>query len=155
MQNGMEQQGPTAHGQRVVDRIVEIDVLAVELQGAILEIIRIEEHVSVLQRKPKAKTYAFLVGKTRLEVTDPLITGRRILELAGIIRRKSIRYVRWSMPACSRSLSLMTWLICASRALNDFGQCRAQQVTAEPWACLIPRSPGGSSSCRRRTRFPE
>ena len=85
MQNGMEQQGPTAHGQRVVDRIVEIDVLAVELQGAILEIIRIEEHVSVLQRKPKAKTYAFLVGKTRLEVTDPLITGRRILELAGKI----------------------------------------------------------------------
>ena len=83
MQNGMEQQGPTAHGQRVVDRIVEIDVLAVESQGAILEIIRIEEHVSVLQRKPKAKTYAFLVGKTRLEVTDPLITGRRILELAG------------------------------------------------------------------------
>ena len=101
MQNGMEQQGPTAHGQRVVDRIVEIDVLAVELQGAILEIIRIEEHVSVLQRKPKAKTYAFLVGKTRLEVTDPLITGRRILELAG--KNSAGKVYATSGGACRRA----------------------------------------------------
>lgn len=83
MQNGMERQGLTAHDERAVDKIVEIDVLAVESDGVILEIIRIEEHVSLHQRKPKARTYAFLVGKTRLEVSDPLITGRRILELAG------------------------------------------------------------------------
>lgn len=83
MQNRMEHQGLTAHRENVVDRIVEIDALVVEADGVILEIVRIEEHVSLHQRKPKAHTYAFLVGKTRLEVTDPLITGRRILELAG------------------------------------------------------------------------
>ncbi len=38
--------------------------------------------MSAHKRKPKARIYALLVGKTRIKVREPEITGRRILELA-------------------------------------------------------------------------
>jgi hypothetical protein len=53
------------------------------IEEEVLELIEIELYAATLKRKPKAKVYAFRVGKERFEVKQPLITGRHILELAG------------------------------------------------------------------------
>jgi hypothetical protein len=61
-----------------------LDTLEV-IEEEILELIEIEAYAASHTRKPKARIYAFRVGKTRIEVMDPIITGRHILELAGKI----------------------------------------------------------------------
>jgi hypothetical protein len=63
-----------------IERIVELEE---ELEEAILELIEIEEHAASGKRKPRARRYAFRVGKERFEVTDPIITGKQVLEKAG------------------------------------------------------------------------
>jgi hypothetical protein len=51
----------------------------------LLEVVEIEAHAGTGRRKPRGRIYVFRVGKQRIEVTDPIITGRKILELAGKI----------------------------------------------------------------------
>lgn len=72
--------GSQAQGEAlaVVDIVDVIDDDDIE----ILEIIEIELYASSAKRKPRARTYVFRVGKQRIEVKDPIITGRQILELA-------------------------------------------------------------------------
>jgi len=79
MQTEAEHQGASPDEEVIVERLEEIE----RLEEEILELIEIEAYAATLKRKPRAKVYAFRVGKTRIEVTDPIITGRRILELAG------------------------------------------------------------------------
>ncbi len=64
-------------------RIHHIEELIEETEEELLELIEIETHAASGKRKPKARKYAFRVGKTRIEVAEPIITGRKILELAG------------------------------------------------------------------------
>ena len=67
------------------DRLQHIQGLVEETEEEILELLEIEAHAASGKRKPKARKYAFRVGKTRIEVQEPVITGRKILELAGKI----------------------------------------------------------------------
>jgi len=48
-----------------------------------LEVVDVELLAATGKRKPRGKVYVFRVGKHRFEVTDPIITGRHILEIAG------------------------------------------------------------------------
>jgi hypothetical protein len=82
MQHETEQRGLNPEEEAVIEK-VEITEVLEEEDGEILELIEIEAYAATHKRKPRAKRYAFLVGKTRIEVEDPIITGRRILELAG------------------------------------------------------------------------
>jgi hypothetical protein len=83
MHTEAEHQGGAPEENALAGTVEEIEAVLEELDEVILELIEIEEHAATRKRKPKAKVYAFRVGKTRIEVTDPIITGRRILELAG------------------------------------------------------------------------
>jgi hypothetical protein len=76
-------EGATPEEKVIVEKLEEIERLEDAIEEEILEIIEIEAYAATLKRKPKAKLYAFRVGKVRFEVTDPIITGRCILELAG------------------------------------------------------------------------
>src|SRR5258708_4708633 len=67
----------------IAETLEKIEHLEEEIEIEILELIEIEAYAATLKRKPRAKIYAFRVGKTRIEVADPIITGRHILELAG------------------------------------------------------------------------
>lgn len=49
----------------------------------ILDVVEIEALAHTGKRKPCGRVYVFRVGKQRIEVNDPIITGRKILELAG------------------------------------------------------------------------
>jgi hypothetical protein len=82
MQHETEQRGLNPEEQVVIEK-VEIAEVIEEEDGEILEVIEIAVYAETRKRKPKAKRYVFFVGKTRIEVEDPIITGRRILELAG------------------------------------------------------------------------
>lgn len=82
MQHEAEQRGLNPEEEVVVER-VEIEAVVAEDGGEILELVEIEVYAATLKRKPRAHLYAFRVGKMRIEVKDPIITGRRILELAG------------------------------------------------------------------------
>ena len=82
MPTEIEHRDPAPSQEVVV--IEEIDVIEeITESGEILELIEIEVYAATLKRKPRARLYAFRVGKTRIEVKDPIITGRHILELAG------------------------------------------------------------------------
>lgn len=82
MTTEIEHRGPSPSQEVVV--IEKIDVIEeITESGEILELIEIEVYAATLKRKPRAHLYAFRVGKTLIEVKDPIITGRRILELAG------------------------------------------------------------------------
>ncbi len=83
MQTKADEQGATPAEKAIVEKLEEIEGLEEIIEEEVLELIEIEEHAATGKRKPKAKVYAFRVGKQRFEVTDPIITGRRILELAG------------------------------------------------------------------------
>lgn len=82
MQHVAEQRGLDPEEEVVIEK-VEIAEVIEEEDGEILELIEIEVYAAMHKRKPRAKRYAFLVGKTRIEVEEPIITGCRILELAG------------------------------------------------------------------------
>jgi hypothetical protein len=78
-----EQRGdPRGENEALVEKLEHIERLEEEIEEE-LELIEIELYAATQKRKPKAKVYAFRVGKERFEVKDPLITGRRILEIAG------------------------------------------------------------------------
>jgi hypothetical protein len=49
----------------------------------LLEVVDVEQLAASGQRKPRGKVYIFRVGKQRIEVRDPIITGAQILDLAG------------------------------------------------------------------------
>lgn len=78
MQSNVDGIGRPAAGD-IAERLERIEAL----EDEILELIEIEAYAATQKRKPRAKLYAFRVGKLRIEVRDPIITGRRILELAG------------------------------------------------------------------------
>jgi hypothetical protein len=85
--NGLQERpvpddGVLAGGQAQGEAVAIVDVVEViEDDGLeILEIIEIELYASSGKRKPRARTYVFRVGKQRIEVKDPIITGRQILE---------------------------------------------------------------------------
>lgn len=82
MQSSVDGSGRPAAGE-IVERLEKIEQLEEALEEEILELIEIEAYAATQKRKPRAKLYAFRVGKLRIEVRDPIITGRRILELAG------------------------------------------------------------------------
>jgi hypothetical protein len=76
--------GVLVGGQAQGEAVAVVDVVEV-IEGdglEILEIIEIELYASLGKQKPRARTYVFRVGKQRIEVNDPIITGRQILELA-------------------------------------------------------------------------
>ena len=75
--------GETSAEKAIAEKVENLEALVEDLEEEILELIEIEAYAATHKRKPKARVYAFRVGKQRIEVTDPLITGRRILELAG------------------------------------------------------------------------
>ena len=83
MGDQIERQRECSDSAEIEERIHHISDLIEEVEEELLELIEIEEHACTRERKPKAKKYAFRVGKTRIVVEDPIITGRRILELAG------------------------------------------------------------------------
>jgi hypothetical protein len=83
MQNEAEQRGLNPQEEVIVEKIEITETLIEEDDGEVLELIEIEVYAATRKRKPKAHLYAFRVGKTRIEVKDPIISGRRILELAG------------------------------------------------------------------------
>jgi hypothetical protein len=85
MDTEAEHRGATPVDKAAIEKLEEFEVLEETIEEEILELIEIEEHAATGKRKPKAKVYAFRVGKERFEVTDPIITGRRILEVAGKI----------------------------------------------------------------------
>lgn len=82
MQHEAEQRGLNPEEEVVIEKVEIAEAVLDEEDGEILEVIEIEIYAATRKRKPKARRYAFLVGKTRIEVEDPIITGRRILELA-------------------------------------------------------------------------
>ncbi len=82
MQSNVDGSGRPAAGE-IVERLERIEQLEEALEEEILELIEIEAYAATQKRKPRAKLYAFRVGKLRIEVHDPIIVGRRILELAG------------------------------------------------------------------------
>lgn len=49
----------------------------------ILDEVDIEEYAKAGKPVPRARRYIFKVGKESFTVTDPLITGRQILTMAG------------------------------------------------------------------------
>jgi Multiubiquitin len=69
---------PEGEALAIVDVVEVIEDHTLE----ILEIIEIELYASSGKRKPRARTYVFRVGKQRIEVKDPILKGRQILELA-------------------------------------------------------------------------
>jgi hypothetical protein len=75
----------TPTGRAIIETIEEIECLEEAIEEEVFEFIEIEAYASSRKRKPKARLYVFRVGKTRIEVSEPIITGRRILELAGKI----------------------------------------------------------------------
>jgi hypothetical protein len=83
MQHETEQRGLNPEEEVVLGKVEITEVVIEEENGEVLELIEIEVYAATRKRKPKARRYAFRVGKTRIEVEDPIITGRRILELAG------------------------------------------------------------------------
>jgi hypothetical protein len=83
MQHDAEQRGLNPEEEVVLEKVEIREAVIEEDDGEILELIEIEVYAAARKRKPKARRYAFRVGKTRIEVEDPIITGRRILELAG------------------------------------------------------------------------
>lgn len=83
MQSEREHRDHVPEG-HVAERIEHIEALLEEVEEELLELIEIEEHAASGKKKPKARRYAFRVGKKRIEVAEPVITGRRILELAGL-----------------------------------------------------------------------
>lgn len=85
----------------IVEGVEQIETLLEEIEEDVLEIIEIEVYAETRKRKPKARVYAFRVGKTRIEVTEPIITGRRILELAGKLPPESTRCAKSSTVSSS------------------------------------------------------
>ena len=83
MQHEAEQRGLNPEEEVVIEKVEITETVLEEEDGETLEVIEIEVYAATLKRKPKARRYAFRVGKTCIEVEDPIITGRRILELAG------------------------------------------------------------------------
>lgn len=83
MQHEKEQQGLKPLEVLVVEEVEIKETLFDEETGEILQLVEIEVYAATLKRKPRAHLYAFRVGKMRIEVKDPITTGRRILELAG------------------------------------------------------------------------
>lgn len=89
----------TEDGQRaepsISERLEHIEELQAELAEEIHELIEIETHAAHGQRKPKAKRYAFKVGRNRFEVTEAVLTGRSILEIAGLtpVEKYTLRQV--------------------------------------------------------------
>lgn len=83
MHNATEQGELTPTEEVTIEGIEIVDVIVDEEDGEVLELVELELFASTMKRKPMAHLYAFRVGKTRIEVKDPIITGRRILELAG------------------------------------------------------------------------
>jgi hypothetical protein len=81
MQHETERPGLNTEEEVVLEKAEIIEAVIEEEDSEILELIEIEVYAAT--RKPKARRYAFRVGKARFEVEDPIITGRRILELAG------------------------------------------------------------------------
>ena len=79
------QQGASPNDEAIIEKLEVVELLEEIIEEEVLELIEIEAYAASLKRKPKAKVYVFRVGKTRIEVTHHLITGRRILELAGKI----------------------------------------------------------------------
>lgn len=74
-----------AEGQAAAELIAVVDIVEVieDDESEMLEIVEIELYAASGKRKPRARTYVFRVGKQRIEVQEPIIMGRRILELAG------------------------------------------------------------------------
>lgn len=62
--------------------VLEVVEVLEDDDGEILEFVEIELFASTGKRKPRAHVYVFRVGKQRIEVKNPIITGRQILELA-------------------------------------------------------------------------
>jgi Multiubiquitin len=56
------------------------DVL--EAVEEIIDELEIEAHAHTGRRKPRARVYLFRVGKELFRATDPVLTGRQILEIA-------------------------------------------------------------------------
>jgi hypothetical protein len=83
MQHESERQGPNPMEELIVEEVEIKETLLDEETGEVLQLVEIEVYAATLKRKPRAHLYAFRVGKTRIEVKDPIIAGRRILELAG------------------------------------------------------------------------
>jgi hypothetical protein len=71
-------------GQAECEAVAVVDIVDVidDDDLEMLEIIEIELYASSAKRKPRARIYVFRVGKQRIEVKDPIITGSQILELA-------------------------------------------------------------------------
>jgi Multiubiquitin len=82
MQHEAERRGLNPEGEVVVEKVEITEAVVEQDDGEVLELIEIEVYASTRKRKPRAHRYAFLVGKQRIEVEHPIITGRRILELA-------------------------------------------------------------------------
>jgi hypothetical protein len=83
METEMRKTGHTPEEAVAAGKLAEIELLEEAIELEILELIEIEAYAATRKRKPRAKVYAFRVGKTRIEVKEPVITGRRILELAN------------------------------------------------------------------------
>jgi hypothetical protein len=83
MQHEAEQRELNPEEEVVIEKVEVIETLLEEDDGEILDVIEIEVYAATRKRKPRAHLYKFRVGKTLIEVKDPIITGRRILELAG------------------------------------------------------------------------
>ena len=83
MQTEAEHRGSAPEEEVIAEKVEEIEALLEDVEEEVLELIEIEAYAATRTRKPKARVYVFRVGKTRIEVTEPLITGRRFLELAG------------------------------------------------------------------------
>src|SRR5882724_8959356 len=82
MNHETERREATPVQEVLVEKVDVIEEVIEEESGEILDLIEIEVYAATLKRKPRARLYAFRVGKARFEVKDPIITGRRILELA-------------------------------------------------------------------------
>jgi hypothetical protein len=83
MSDQIEQQGACSKSGDVTERIHHINDLIEEVEEELLELIEIEDHACSCKWKPKAKKYAYKVGKTRIVVDNPIISGRHILESAS------------------------------------------------------------------------
>jgi Multiubiquitin len=83
MHTESDRQGHGPEERTALERFEHIETPLEEMKEEVLEILEIEAHAATGKRKPKARVYAFRVGKTRIEVLEPVLTGRRILELAG------------------------------------------------------------------------
>jgi hypothetical protein len=123
MQHEAEQRGLSPEEEVVIEKVEVLETLLEEDDGEILDVIEIEMYAATRKRKPRARLYKFRVGKTLIEVKDPIITGRRILELAGKVPpdKYTLRQVEHGGVLARGSFS--TWAR-IRRGQDSRGTCR-------------------------------